>query len=512
LRVQATNSASRFEVTTDGTGVVGHAGAALLRELADRLGLTGALGWRQAGSRRRHLDAVVLRDLAVMLADGGDCLSDLAALRDQPELFGQVASTPTAWRVLEGVAQDPEGLARLRAARAHARARAWAAGGDPDGELLVIDADATLVLAHSDHKQGAAGTYKGSFGFAPLLAYLDRGQAPGEPMAGILRPGNAAPGASSDLIELVDLALAQLPRSAGDLPVLVRSDSAGASTRLAWHLREREVAFTLGMQMDAHVREAILAQPEPAWTPAVDPDGQPRKGAEVCELTGWIDLHTWPEGTRAICRREDAHPGAQLRFTDHNGHRFQVFLTDQSDLTLLGWSCATASAPASRTASAPPKPPAWQPPLRPVAAQQRLAGAGPGRPRPAVLDPGAAAGRRTRPRRAQDPALPAAARRRPRRSPRPPHDPAAAALLAMGHCPGARVHPAAGPAAALLTRCSSADDSPNPPRVTPACPPAARRAHDQAQQHQHHRPATQPSQDAAHTTRQPPTRAPPTPS
>jgi DDE family transposase len=332
LRVQATNWASSFEVTTDGTGVVGHGGAALLRELADRVGLTRTLGWRQAGGYRRHPDSAVLRDLAVMLADGGDCLSDLAALRDQPELFGPVASTPTAWRVLDRVARDADGLARLRAARAHARARAWAAGGDPDVELLVIDADATLVLAHSDHKEGAAGTYKHTFGFAPLLAYLDRGAAPGEPLAGILRPGNAAPGTASDLVELVELALAQLPAAAtATQPVLVRSDSAGGSSKLAWHLRDRRVEFSLGMQIDAHVREAILAQPEHAWTPAVDADGQVRNGAEVCELTGRIDLHTWPAGTRAICRREDAHPGAQLRFSDHDGHRFQVFLTDQDD-------------------------------------------------------------------------------------------------------------------------------------------------------------------------------------
>jgi hypothetical protein len=335
LRVQATNSPGSFEVTTDGAGVVGHAGAALLGELADRLGLTRALGWRDPGGRR-HQDAAVLRDLAVMLADGGDCLSDLAALRDQPELFGPVASTPTAWRVLERVATDPDGLARLRAARAHARARAWAAGAHPDVELLVVDADATLVLAHSDLKEGAADTYKHSFGFHPLLAYLDRGQAPGEPLAGLLRPGNAPAGGADDLIALVDLALAQLPTSASDQPVLVRSDSAGASTRLAWHLHDQDVGFSLGMPIDAHLREAILAQPEPAWTPAVDADGQPRDGAEVCELTGWIDLHTWPAGTRAICRREDAHPGAQLRFTDHNGHRFQVVLTDQPDPDLAG--------------------------------------------------------------------------------------------------------------------------------------------------------------------------------
>jgi Transposase DDE domain group 1 len=331
LRVQATNSPGRFEVTTDGAGVVGHAGAALLRELADRLGLTKALGWHRAGGRRRHLEGAVLRDLAVTLADGGDCLSDLAALRDQPELFGPVASTPTAWRVVERLAQDPDGLARLRAARAHARARAWAAGAHPKVELLIIDADASLVLSHSDAKQGAAGTYKGSFGFHPLLAYLDRGHAPGEPLAGLLRPGNAPAGGADDLIELVDLALAQLPAAAREQPVLVRSDSAGASTRLAWHLRDDQVGFSLGMPIDAHVREAIGTRPEAAWTPAIDADGQPRDGAEVCELTGWLDLHTWPEGTRAICRREDAHPGAQLRFTDHDGHRFQVFLTDQPD-------------------------------------------------------------------------------------------------------------------------------------------------------------------------------------
>jgi hypothetical protein len=331
LRVQATNCASSFEVTTDGTGVVGHAGAALLRELADRVGLTGALGWRAAAAARHHRDAAVLRDLAVLLADGGDGLSDLAALRDQPELFGPVASTPTAWGVVERVATDPDGLARLRAARAHGRARAWAAGAHPDPELLIIDADATLVLAHSDAKQGATGTYKGSFGFHPLLAYLDRGHAPGEPLAGLLRPGNAPAGGADDLIELVDLALAQLPAAAWEQPVLVRSDSAGASTRLAWHLRDDQVGFSLGMPIDAHLREAILAQPEHVWTPAIDATGQVRHGAEVCELTGWIDLHTWPDGTRVICRREDAHPGAQLRFTDHDGHRFQVFLTDQPE-------------------------------------------------------------------------------------------------------------------------------------------------------------------------------------
>jgi Transposase DDE domain group 1 len=331
LRVKATKPPARFEVTCDGDGIAGHAGAALLGELADRLGLTAALGW-QAGrsqtSRHRHGAGAVLRDLAVLLADGGDCLSDLAVLREQPELFGPVASTPTAWRMIEQVACDPDGLAGLRAGRAHARAAAWRAGAHPDG-LLIVDVDGTLVDAHSD-KQGAAGTYKGGFGFYPLVAYLDRGDGTGEALAGILRPGNAGSNTAADHIELVDLALAQLPRTARDQPLLLRADTGGATHALVDHLRQRGVRFSISLPADERVRAAVLAVPVNAWTPAVDADGQPRSGAEVAELAT-LDLPGWPAGTRAICRREDPHPGAQLSFTDADGHRFQVFITDQPD-------------------------------------------------------------------------------------------------------------------------------------------------------------------------------------
>jgi hypothetical protein len=331
LRVQATKPPARFEVTCDGDGIAGHAGAALLGELADRLGLTAALGWRAGRtqtSRHRHGAGAVLRDLAVLLADGGDCLSDLAVLRGQPELFGPVASTPTAWRMIEQVACDPDGLAGLRAGRAHARAAAWRAGAYADG-LLVVDVDGTLVDAHSD-KQGAAGTYKGGFGFYPLVAYLDRGDGSGEALAGILRPGNAGSNTAADHIELVDLALAQLPRAARTQPLLLRADTGGATHALVDHLRERSVRFSISLPADERVRAAVLAVPADAWTPAVDADGQPRAGAEVAELCA-LDLSGWPAGTRAICRREDPHPGAQLSFTDADGHRFQVFITDQPD-------------------------------------------------------------------------------------------------------------------------------------------------------------------------------------
>ena len=331
MRVQATRTRPRFEVTCDGDGVVGHVGAALLGELADRLGLTRALGWRASRtqtSRYRHDAGAVLRDLMVMLADGGDCLSDLAALREQPGLFGPVASTPTAWRVVEQVAGDPDGLAGLRAARAHARSAAWRAGAHVEG-LLVIDVDGTLLDAHSP-KQGAAGTYKGGYGFYPLLAYLDRGAGTGEALSGILRPGNAGSNTATDHVEVVDLALAQLPKAVGDQPILVRADTGGATHELTDHLRARGIGFSISLPADERVRAAVLAVPAAAWLPAIDGQGQARLSAEVAELAT-LDLAGWPAGTRAICRREDPHPGAQLSFTDADGHRFQVFITDQPD-------------------------------------------------------------------------------------------------------------------------------------------------------------------------------------
>jgi Transposase DDE domain group 1 len=259
---------------------------------------------------------------------GATALSDLAALREQPELFGPVASTPTAWRVIERVAGDPDGLAGLRAARAHARAAAWRAGAHVKG-LLVVDVDGTLLDAHSD-KQGAAGTYKGGFGFHPLLAYLDRGDGTGEALSGILRPGNAGSNTAADHIDVVELALAQLPTAAGDQPILVRADTGGATHAFTDHLRTRGIGFSISLPADERVRAAVLAVPDRAWQPAIDPDGQPRSGAEVAELAT-LDLAGWPPGTRAICRREDPHPGAQLSFTDADGHRFQVVITDQPD-------------------------------------------------------------------------------------------------------------------------------------------------------------------------------------
>jgi hypothetical protein len=315
-----------LDVRADGDGLVSHAGVGLLVEAADRLGLTDALSRALAPMRERrgrHDPGRVVRDLAVMLADGGDCLSDLRAVRDQQPLFGAVASDATAFRVIDRIAGDPALLEALRAARARAREHAWDAGAAP--ERIVIDIDATLITAHSE-KQGAAGTFRGGFGFHPLLAYLDESR---EALAGVLRPGNAGANTAADHLEIVGLVLAQLPeRVVEHARIVVRTDSAAATHAFTDELRALDLNFVMGLDLTEPVRRAILALPESAWRPAVRQDGETRDGAWVAELTDRLELTGWPERSRVIVRRERPHPGAQLSFTDHDGHRFLATLTD----------------------------------------------------------------------------------------------------------------------------------------------------------------------------------------
>lgn len=328
MKVKPSSRRSKLVVAVDGAGIANHVGNAALVELADTLGLTRALSKGLAPGRRRrsaHDPGAVLRDVIVTIADGGDCLADLGVLREQPDLFGRVASSPTAWRVIEAV--KPEQLKILREARRCAREQAWAKQAAP--ERITLDFDATLVTVHSE-KEGAAGNFKGGFGFHPLLCYLDES---GEALAGILRPGNAGANTAADHVVLLEQALAQLPEPAWGRDILVRTDSGGATHEFVNALRELEIHFSIGFDLTVPVREAILATPEGAWVPAITQAGEEREGAAVCDLKN-LDLGAWPPGTRAICRRERPHPGAQLTFTDHQGFRFQVFITDQEDSDL----------------------------------------------------------------------------------------------------------------------------------------------------------------------------------
>ena len=326
----------KITVSADGTGIVSQAGGLLLTRTLRATGLDHGLSaalerWRPA--RAVHSPGKIITDLAVTLALGGDCLADVAMLRAQPELFGPVASDPVVSRLVTRLAADaPRALKAIRAARAAARDRAWDLAGDAapgaDGGLVTVDIDATIVTSCSD-KEKAAATWKKTWGFHPLGVFADHGpEGSGEPLAVLLRPGNAGSNTAADHIEATRLGLAQLPARLRRR-ALIRADSAGGTHEfLAWLARPgRRLPYSVGFTITDDIQDAILKIPARAWTPAYDSDRDVRPGAWVAELTGLLDLANWPAGMRVIARKERPHPGAQLRFTDIDGHRFTCFAT-----------------------------------------------------------------------------------------------------------------------------------------------------------------------------------------
>jgi hypothetical protein len=327
-------------VTSDGVGVVAHAGSVATRLLGDRVGLTTGLSKAMA---RRHFNpghdrGRVLADVAVMLADGGEAIADIDVLRHQCGVLGPVASPPTVWRALDEVTQGR--LKKIATARARVRRHVWAqlpggvpaskvAGTDLD-DLIVLDTDATIVISHSEKEQ-AAPTFKRTFGFHPLGVWCDNTS---EFLAAKLRAGNAGSNTAADHIEVLTEAITQIP-AAHRKTLLIRSDGAGASHQLLdWlteqgKVRGRSVEYSVGFAITEKIRDAIDLVPKKIWTPALDADGGVREGGDVAELTGLLDLAKWPDGMRVIVRRERPHPGAQLSlFEERDGWRYQAFVTN----------------------------------------------------------------------------------------------------------------------------------------------------------------------------------------
>jgi hypothetical protein len=315
--------------------------------LADRSGLTHGLS--RAVARRGFVPGRdrgrVLTDLAVMIADGGEAISDVETLRRQGEVFGPVASQATCWRALDEV--GPAQLRRIATARARARAHIWsqfdrvppakAAGREIGDGTVVIDVDASLLLAHSE-KENATPTYKRTFGFHPLLATCDNTN---ELLTVKLRPGNAGSNTAADHVEVLTDALAQIP-AGHHRDVLVRADGAGATHAfLNWltgkNSPRRSMQYSIGWRIDGDDHAALTALPDAAWTPALNADGEVRDGAMVAELTGLLNLDGWPDGMRVIMRRERPHPGAQLTlFETADGWRYTAFVTN-TQLGALQW-------------------------------------------------------------------------------------------------------------------------------------------------------------------------------
>jgi DDE family transposase len=381
--MHATGWSRGLEVTGGGTGVVSHAGLVLLRELADRTGLTAGLSAALPSPAGGHDRGRVFADLACAIADGARVISDFRVMGGQREVFGPVASVPTAWRTLKEAAAGGDRTHRkLTAAVNKARRHAWAQAG-PLPPVRIADRvlegvacirlDATVVQAHSG-KELAEANFKG-YGHHPLLAACDN---TGEPLAWMLRPGSAGSNTAADHLRLLREAIEALP-PALRRRLMVTCDGAGASHELVKELDRLasrhgyQLTWSVGWALGAREQAAIGKVPESAWEAAIDGKGQVRERradeacqnprcahpacwieeAHVTELTGLLregpegdQLKGWPKAVRVFARRERPHPGAQLSlFETAGGWRYSLWATNLPAGT-RGWrgQCAYADA------------------------------------------------------------------------------------------------------------------------------------------------------------------------
>ena len=323
--------------------MVAHAGSVGLRLVGDRTGLTAQLSkaLARASFVPVHDRGRVLVDVAVMIADGGEAIADIEVLRHQEPVLGSVASQATAWRALDEITAGQ--VKKIAVARARTRRHVWALmGASPEGfpaskvagadlgDTVVLDVDATVVVTHSE-KELATPTFKKTFGYHPIGVWCDNTN---EFLAAMLRTGKAGSNTAADHIEVLTTAIAQVP-AAQRKNLLVRSDGVGASHALLdWlteqgRVRGRTLEYSVGYAVTEKIRDAIKLVPAQVWTPASDADGAIREGGDVAELTGLLNLSTWPVGMRLIVRRERPHPGAQLSlFEEADGWRYQVIATN----------------------------------------------------------------------------------------------------------------------------------------------------------------------------------------
>ena len=293
---------------------------------------------------------------------------------DQRELYGPVASVPTAWRALkEAAAGGDRARRKVTAAVNKARRHAWAQAGPLPlvriadrvlKDVTCIRLDATVVPAHSD-KELAEADFKG-YGHHPLLAACDN---TGEPLAWMLRPGSAGSNTAADHLRLLREAIAALP-PAFRRKIMVTCDGAGASHDLVKELDRLasrhgyQVTWSVGWALGAREQAALAVVPETAWEAAIDGKGEVRERrsddacrsprcahpacwieeAHVTELTGLLregpggdQLKGWPKTMRVFARRERPHPGAQLSLLEAaDGWRYSLWASNLPAET-RGW-------------------------------------------------------------------------------------------------------------------------------------------------------------------------------
>jgi hypothetical protein len=201
------------------------------------------------------------------------------------------------------------------------------------------------VTAHSDKEQ-AAPTWKKGFGFHPLTVFADHGaDGNGEPLAIMLRPGNAGSNTAAGHIAAVKLALAQLPTGLRRR-VLVRADSGGGTHDfLQWLTKPgRRLQYSVGFTITDDIQEAIAKVPDRAWTPAYDSDGQVRDGAWVASLPACSTCHPGRRACGSSPARNARTPAPSCGSPTSTATGSPALPPQRRPGSWPTWNCGTAAA------------------------------------------------------------------------------------------------------------------------------------------------------------------------
>ncbi|QGU08477.1 Transposase DDE domain protein [Corynebacterium occultum] len=342
----------------------------LLAQAADRVGVADAID-TALGDRQKpnlvHTTGHTMTSLALALAIGGDDASDIDLLNPLvgTGLIDKIPSDSTIHRrhhELHDSGDEDEHSAELiddastaavLSGMKTARTTAWRAcrARNPAttatiANPLVVDIDATEVASHSD-KEKAMPTWKKHFGFHPLTAIIDHGAGlTGEPTAVLLRPGNAGSNTAADHIMVLNQTMNSMPDHVDGHDwgrrLLVRTDAAGGSKKFINHLDQQGLAYSVGIGTFWQVADIASTLGGKVKQGIIRPDGTVSDidDAYVADITSrvhcWagepvgITLEDYPPDMRFIIRVEHAASGAQLRTTDLDGRRIQMFVTNRN--------------------------------------------------------------------------------------------------------------------------------------------------------------------------------------
>ncbi len=351
-------------VRDDGRAVVSQAGTVLLVETVRKTGLDQATSAALASWRKRrsvHDPGKILLDVAPTAALAGDFLADIAIRPAKPAVFGPVASDPTVSRLIDTLATAREkALTAIRTTPSEVRRRLWQLAGsrapDTDGPTIG-PSSRSGPRPDCRNRQHQDSVQVHDHLPSPPTGFVNHG--PGgtdEPVAALLRPGNAESNTAADHIEATRLALTQLPKKyQRGRQTLISCDSAGGTHEFVpWLARRgRRLSYSVGMVITGAIHQHVLNIPASAWTPALETGGEVRDGAWGAEPTGDI-LQGWPKGMRLIVRKERPHPGAQLRITDADDMQVTCFATNTADRPIAQLEPVTACGPGPKTEPGPP--------------------------------------------------------------------------------------------------------------------------------------------------------------